>query len=94
MLASSGLQTLMDELLMDQLKSCGYRVVSPVMCDQAIVYGDNALFGHAVGPQSWKNCYVHPCNGSGRARRDERSWCCVDAPPASPLQSSVRCVKG
>ena len=59
MLASSGLQTLMDELLMDQLKSCGYRVVSPVMCDQAIVYGDNALFGHAVGPQSWKNFYIH-----------------------------------
>jgi len=94
MLASSGLQALMDEL-----KSRGYRVVGPVIRDQAIVYDDiasvndlpagwtdeqdggkyrlvrrddNALFGHAVGPQSWKKFLHPPLQRLWRARRNER----------------------
>jgi sulfhydrogenase subunit beta (sulfur reductase) len=74
------------QILLDRLKGLGYRVVGPMMRDQAIVYDDiaslddlprgwtdeqdgghyrlverddDALFGYAVGPHSWKK-FLHP----------------------------------
>lgn len=74
------------QALLEALRARGYRLVGPIVRDQAIVYddieslddlprgwtdeqdgghyrlaqrGDQALFGYAVGPQSWQR-FLHP----------------------------------
>lgn len=86
------------QALIDELSRRGYRVVGPVVRDQAIVYDDlasiaelpagwtdeqdggryrlrrredDALFGYAVGPHSWKRFLHPPLLRLWRARRTE-----------------------
>lgn len=102
--ANSGLQALIDEL-----RSRGYRVIGPVVRDQAIVYddihsvselpagwtdeqdggryrlvrrNDEALFGYAVGPHSWKRFLHPPMQHLWRARRNEHGLA-VEAEPTA-----------
>ena len=85
------------QALLDALRRRGYRVVGPIVRDQAIVYDDigsiadlprgwtdeqdggryrltrrddDALFGYAVGPHSWKKFLHPPILNLWRAERD------------------------
>ena len=96
--------------LIDALRGRGYRVIGPMVRDQAIVYDDiasladlprgwtdeqdggryrlvsrddGALFGYAVGPQSWKQFLHVPRQRLWRAERSDEGLNVIAEPDCS-----------